>query len=259
MEKFNYKKKYGQNFLINDEVLNKISNSINATDKDLIIEIGPGMGALTKKLIEKNTNLICFEIDLDTKKHLDKIVNNKTKIIYEDILTVDLKGIISKEEFEKLYIVGNLPYYITTKIITTILELDLNPQEMVFMVQKEVADRFTAKPGTKQYGYITVLLDYYYESQVIINAPKEYFNPMPKVDSKVVKFVKKDKISVENFEDFNRFIKECFKFKRKKLLNNLDKYDKEKVVNYLKDNNLSLNIRAEELNLKEFIDLYNSL
>lgn len=259
MEKFNFKKKFGQNFLIDNNILTKISDSINATENDLIIEIGPGSGALTKKLKAKNANLICFEIDKDTKIYLDKLEDKKTKIIYEDILATDIKESIKNINYNNLYIVGNLPYYITTKIITTIINLELNPKEMVFMVQKEVADRFMAKPKTKEYGYITVLLNYYYDLESVVFAPKECFNPMPKVDSEVVKFNLNIKKGVNNPIDFNSFIKECFRFKRKKLLNNISNFDKKKVENHLIKNNQSFNIRAEELSVLEYIDLYNDL
>lgn len=259
MEKFNFKKKYGQNFLINDAVLTKISESIRATEDDLIIEIGPGSGALTKKLKDKKANLICFEIDKDTKIYLDKLEDEKTKIIYQDILETNIKDAIKDIKYTNLYIVGNLPYYITTKIITTIINLELNPKEMVFMVQKEVADRFMAKPKSKEYGYITVLLNYYYDLERVVFAPKEYFKPIPKVDSEVVKFNLNIKKGVDKPKDFNSFIKECFRFKRKKLLNNISNYNKEKVENYLINNNLSLNTRAEELSVIEYIDLYNNL
>ena len=117
MNSFNFKKKYGQNFLINDNVLNRIADSINPTEDDLIIEIGPGSGTLTKKLKKYNANLVCFEIDTDTKVFLDKLEDDKTRIIYEDILETNINEIISSIKYKDLYIVGNLPYYITTKII----------------------------------------------------------------------------------------------------------------------------------------------
>ena len=259
MNSFNFKKKYGQNFLINDNVLNRIADSINPTEDDLIIEIGPGSGALTKKLKKYNANLVCFEIDTDTKVFLDKLKDDKTRIIYEDILETNINEIISSIKYKDLYIVGNLPYYITTKIITRIIDSKLNPKEQVFMVQKEVADRFTSKPKHSEYGYITVLLSYFYDVERIIDVPKEDFKPMPKVDSSVVKFTTKQEKTVENYNLFNKFLKDCFKFKRKKLLNNLGSYDKEKIVDYLSRKGLSQNIRAEELSLEEFIELYKSI
>ena len=259
MEKFNYKKKYGQNFLIDNNILTKIADSFNTSPNDLIIEIGPGSGALTRKLKNKGSHLICFEIDKETKPYLDKLKDEKTEFIYEDILSVDLKKIIDKVKYDNLFIVGNLPYYITTKIITTIINLELNPKEMVFMVQKEVADRFMAKPKTRDYGYITVLLNYFYDMERVVFAPKECFKPMPKVDSEVVKFTKNIKKGVENCKDFNSFLKECFRFKRKKLLNNITNYNKRIIEQYLIDNNLSLNTRAEELSVESYIDLYKKI
>lgn len=259
MSNFNFKKKYGQNFLINESILNTIADSICPTNEDLIIEIGPGGGALTKKLKKYNSNLICFEIDQDTKVFLEKLVDDKTTIYYEDILETNIEEKISKIKYNNLYIIGNLPYYITTKIITSIISSTLKPKKQVFMVQKEVADRFTSEPGNREYGYITVLLNYFYNIERIIDVPKEDFNPMPKVDSAVVKFISKNVETVENFDLFNTFLKDCFKFKRKKLLNNLQKYNKDKILEVLNKKHYSENVRAEELSLEDFIDLYRNI
>ena len=146
MSKFVFKKKFGQNFLKNQDIIDKIVDSIEPTEDDLIIEIGPGSGALTKKLKKYDATLIAFEIDLETKQYLDKLEDKKTQIIYQDFLTADILEILDKYNFTNLYIIGNLPYYITTPIIEHIIKLNLNVSSMVFMVQKEVADRFLSKP-----------------------------------------------------------------------------------------------------------------
>ena len=142
-----FKKKFGQNFLNDKSIINNITSSINPTEDDLIIEIGPGSGALTKNLVKYNSNLICYEVDKDLETTLNQIKNDKTQIIFDDFLKRDIQSDISKIDYKNLYIIGNLPYYITTPIILSIIESRVDVKEMVFMVQKEVAERFSAKPG----------------------------------------------------------------------------------------------------------------
>ena len=147
-----FKKKFGQNFINDKSIINNITSSINPTEDDLILEIGPGSGALTKNLVKYNSNLICYEVDKDLENTLNQIKNDKTQIIFDDFLKRDIQSDISKIDYNNLYIIGNLPYYITTPIILSIIESRVDVKEMVFMVQKEVAERFSAKPGTKEYG-----------------------------------------------------------------------------------------------------------
>ena len=153
------KKSFGQNFLKDKNIINKIVESIEFNDKDLVIEIGPGKGALTTVLKEKNARVIAFEIDERMHEFLDKLESDNIKVIYEDILKVNLSDILSTYNYEKLYVIANLPYYITTPIIEKLICLDININQMTVMVQNEVADRFCAKPGTKDYGMMTVLLN----------------------------------------------------------------------------------------------------
>ena len=154
------KKSLGQNFLIDEKIITNISNCIDASPNDLIIEIGPGMGALTKKIQEKEVPITCYEIDTDLKPYLNSIVNSKTKIIYKDILKSNIKQDIADIKYQNLYIVGNLPYYITTPIIKYLINQELDIKEMLFMVQDEVAERFSAKPNSKEYSSITLYLQY---------------------------------------------------------------------------------------------------
>ncbi len=253
------KKSLGQNFLIDEKIIEQINDSIEATSNDLIIEIGPGMGALTKKLKQKNANLICYEIDTDLKIYLNALEDNKTKIIYKDILQSDIKEDIKNIIYDKLYIVGNLPYYITTPIIKYLINLNLLVNEMIFMVQDEVAERFSAKEATSSYGSITLYLNYYYKVEKLFKVSKHAFNPVPKVESAIIKFTKRvDKPHV-NTDKYFKLINDAFKMKRKTLKNNLQNYDYEKIKEVLQKHNLDDNIRAEELSEDIFLDIYNSL
>ena len=249
------KKSLGQNFLIDDNIINKINDSIGATEKDLIIEIGPGMGALTKKLKEKNANVICYEIDTDMKPFLNKLKDAKTKVIYSDILLSNIKDDIKDMDFENLYVVGNLPYYITTPIIKYLIDLKLNIKEMVFMVQEEVADRFTALPNSKEYGSITLFLKYHFNVIKLFKVSKFCFNPVPKVESALIKFTERNDRPEVNEEKYFKLLNDSFKMKRKTLRNNLSNYDYEKVKIILNKFNLNDTVRAEQLKEEVFIEI----
>lgn len=249
------KKSLGQNFLIDNNIINKISDSITANKEDLIIEIGPGMGALTKVLKNKGTNIICYEIDTDMKPYLNKLTDDKLSVIYGDILNANIKEDIKDIKYNNLYIVGNLPYYITTSIIKFLINDDLPIHEMIFMVQEEVADRFTANYGTKDYGSITLFLKYHFNVEKLFKVSKKCFNPVPKVESAIIKFSERlNKLDIDK-EKYFEIINESFKMKRKTLKNNLSKYDFEKVKEVLNKYNLSDTIRAEELSEEIFVEI----
>ena len=254
MANFKFKKKYGQNFLQDETVTERIVASINPAKEDLIIEIGPGAGALTKKLKRYDCNVIAFEIDKEVQKYLDPLSNKKTKIIYEDFLTSDVQNRLKEVEFKDLYIIGNLPYYITTPILEKIIDLNLKPKEVVIMVQKEVADRFLAKPQSREYGYMTVLLRLHFNISKIVDVDKRAFKPIPKVDSTVIKFTHKETPDID-YSKFKEFLKDCFRFKRKTLNNNLYDYNRKDLEPILHSREHSLASRAEELNLETFIEL----
>lgn len=258
MTKFNFKKKYGQNFLNDNNIIENIVNSINPTTHDLIIEIGPGSGALTKKLKKYNSHLIAFEIDEDTKKFLLPLEDEKTKIIYEDFLEADIKEHISKIHYDKLYIIGNLPYYITTPILEKIIDSKLEQESITIMVQKEVADRFLAKPGVRDYGYMTVFLNLNFNIKKICDVSKKSFYPMPNVDSTVIK-LENNCVKVNDYQQFKSLLKEAFQFKRKTIYNNLKYHDKNKLESILISHGYNLSSRAEDLDLETFIDLSNNL
>lgn len=256
---FNFKKKFGQNFLIDKDKTQRIVDLINANEDDLIIEIGPGAGALTKRLVKKNAKLICYEIDEDTKEYLLPLENDKTKIIYKDFLTANVKEDIKDIEYKNLYIVGNLPYYITTPIIEKIIKEEVNVKKMVFMVQKEVGERFASKPNTREYGSITVFLNYYFNIKQEFIVGRKCFNPSPNVDSVVISLNQKAERKQVDMKKFDRLVRDSFQFKRKNLRNNLKNYDLDKVNEILSDYKLDITHRAEELDYTIFVDLCNRL
>ncbi len=254
---FNFKKKFGQNFLTNRAIIDNIVNSISPSEEDLIIEIGPGGGALTRNLKNYHANLLCYEIDEDTKKYLSELEDDKTHIIYDDFLKRDIIQDIEKIDYDDLFIIGNLPYYITTPIITKMIESNIDVSGAVFMVQKEVADRFSAKPRSREYGSITVFLNYYFDVQKLFVVGKNNFVPKPNVDSAVIKLTsKRDKMEV-NIDNFNKLVRDAFQFKRKNLNNNLKNYDKEKLNMILDSLGYSLNNRAEDLPCDIFVKMTN--
>ena len=253
---FKTKKSLGQNFLIDTYIVDRIIKSVDVKDNEKILEVGPGIGYLTKELKSFNSDLTCFEIDLDTKKYLDKLVDDKTKVIYKDFMKVDLNEYYNKDD--KIHVIANIPYYITTPIIEKIIDSNLNILDMTLMVQKEVADRLSSKPKSSEYGYITVYLNYYFEVNKLFNVDKSCFNPAPKVDSAIIQLKKKDKVKV-NEEVFFKLIKDSFRLKRKNLRNNLREYDLDKIETILSNHGLSLTSRAEELSLEVFIDIANNI
>ena len=260
MDKFKHKKSLGQNFLKDDNVLNKIVNTISLQPEDLVIEIGPGQGALTKKLVQKNVNLVCYEVDERTKPYLGKLCNSKTKIIFNDFMKADIKEDIGNIKYNNLYIIANLPYYITTPIIMKLLEDRLDLNSITVMIQKEVAERFSSNINSKEYGSITLYLNYYFKINKLFDVSRNSFDPIPNVDSSVVEFdVKTNKVLVENEELFFNIINDAFRQKRKNLKNNLKNYDLEKIATVLKNYGLNLQNRAENLSINVFADIANSL
>lgn len=258
MSEFRFKKKYGQNFLRNNSIVDKIVNSINPEEKDLIIEIGPGSGAITRRLKQYGANLIAFEIDEDTKKFLNDLEDEKTHIVYKDFLTVDLKSFLKDYTYDKLYIIGNLPYYITTPIIEHIIDSQIEVESITIMVQKEVAERFLSPKGNREYGYMTVLLNYNYSIKKIVDVSKDNFEPKPKVDSTVVELTKRKKENIDYIK-FKQILKESFQFKRKTIKNNLSRYNSIVLEDILKSRGYTLNSRAEEIDLDTFLEMTKKL
>lgn len=258
MKEHIFKKKYGQNFLNDQGILQKIYKSISPNPNDLIIEVGPGSGNLTKWLQKYNCNIICYEIDESLQEQLKSIKNEKTQIFFKDFLESDLTADLSNIQYENLYVIANIPYYITTPIIKKITFANINPQGLVLMVQKEVADRLSAKPKTKDYGYITVLLNYFYDIKKLFNVSKNCFYPRPNVDSAIIKLTPNNKEKTD-FNIFNNLIESAFQFKRKNLRNNLKNFNLDIISPVLEANGYSLNNRAEEIPIEVYIEISNKL
>lgn len=260
MGDFKHKHSLGQNFLKDKGVLAKIIDSVDVQEDDLIIEVGPGQGALTKFLKLFKANLRCFEVDTRVKKYLDSFEDEKTKVIYNDFMKVDLEEETKDIDYNDLYVIANLPYYITTPIIEKMISSPLNVKAMVLMVQNEVADRLSAKPGSKEYGAITVYLNYYYNVKKLFFVRRSAFDPAPNVDSAVIKLSKKDKeLELKDKNLFLKLVQDSFKMKRKNLRNNLKGYDLEKIVKVLESYGLDLTVRAESITLQCFVDIANEL
>ena len=253
------KKSLGQNFLKNDTIIQKIVSLFMPKENDLIIEIGPGRGALTNKLCNLSSRLICIEIDEDMHKYLDKYESDKCHIIYDDILNINLNDVLKDYKYDSLYIIGNLPYYITSPIVTYLINSKIDIKSMVFMVQNEVADRYCSLPGNREFGYITLFINYYYDVKKELFVSKENFNPMPKVDSAVIKLNKKSISSNIDEQRYFAFLKEAFLHKRKTLKNNLSNYDFNKIKNVLSLYNLDEKVRPEEISQEIFLEIFKSI
>lgn len=273
MKKYNIKanKNLGQNFLISQEVVEKIVNCSEIIKEDLVIEIGPGLGTLTKFLLEKAGKVICIELDTKMLQILEDRFSlyNNFEIINNDVLKVDLKNLIKKEkensEIKNIKIVANLPYYITTPIIMKLLEEELELESITVMIQKEVADRLIAIPGQKNTGAITYSVYYYATSEGILEVPNNSFIPEPEVTSKVIKLnIRKEPVvSPKDKEKMFKIIKNAFMQKRKTLLNSLTNNkifnNKQQGIEILNSLHINENIRPEELTLEQFAEISDNL
>lgn len=260
-------KKLGQNFLIEDNVIEKIVESSSLTSEDLVIEIGPGLGTLTKELLEKAGKVICIELDNRMISILkDRFFMYKNfEIINEDVLKVDLNKLIrenkEKDQIKNVKIVANLPYYITTPIIMKLLEERLDIESITVMIQKEVADRLTELPGGKSGGAITYTVYYYAEAEELLTVPNNSFIPEPEVESEVIKLTlrKKPVIEVTDEKKFFELIKVSFMQRRKTLLNALSNstfnISKEKMEQVLKDLNIDTRVRGEALSIEQYAEI----
>jgi len=258
---FNFKKKFGQNFIIDENIVDNIVKRSNIDSETMVLEIGPGSGSLTYKLAKVSKHVLCYEIDTS----LDKILKDNLKdysnvtIKFADFLESDPHEDLKAYEYGKLYIVSNLPYYITTPIIMKVIE-ELDVDKIIVMVQKEVGDRFKAKPNTKDYNSLSVYLNYYFDVTKICDVSRNVFVPKPNVDSIVVAFTKKEqKFIVKNEKLFFKLVRDSFKQKRKNLKNNLINYDLSKISEVLSKYGFDLSVRAEQLDINIFIDMANAL
>ena len=259
---FNFKKKYGQNFLRDNSIPRKIVDVSKIPDNTLVIEIGPGAGALTKELAKVAKQVLCYEIDESLEDILDQALLEYTNVsvIYDDFLKRNVLEDLNNYDYEHLYVIANLPYYVTTPIITQLVTSNLEIEKIVVMVQKEVADRFCAKPASREYGSITVFLNYYFDLKKEFLVSKNCFVPKPNIDSMIISLTrKKELLPLKDSTLFFNLIRDSFRFKRKTLRNNLKGYNLMKIEQTLKNYHFDLSVRAEELPLEVFVDISNNL
>jgi len=265
---FNFQKKFGQNFLIDTHVLEKIIDASEITKEDCVLEIGPGIGTMTQYLAENAREVIAVEIDKalipilgDTLKEYDNVT-----IINDDILKVDINRIVEeKNDGRPIKVVANLPYYITTPIIMGLFESRVPLKSITIMVQKEVADRMQVGPGTKDYGALSLAVQYYAKPEIVANVPPNCFIPRPNVGSAVIRLTRYEEPPVQAEDERFMFnlIRASFNQRRKTLVNGLQNgglgLSKEKILEALEEMNLSTTIRGEALTLEQFAQLSNLL
>lgn len=259
---FSFKKKFGQNFIVDENIIDSIIKKSQIDNETMVIEIGPGAGSLTYKLAQTAKQVLCYEIDTKLEEILQENLRelNNVEVIYKDFLTANVTEDLRKYQYQKLYVVANLPYYITTPIIVKMIEEQIPVDKIVVMVQKEVGERFKAVPGTKEYSSLSIYLGYYFNVRKLLDVSRNVFLPKPNVDSIVVAFERKQEVlNLKNPEFFFQLVRDSFKQKRKTLRNNLKEYDLDKIAMVLKKYEYDLSVRAEQLKIEIFVDIANSL
>lgn len=265
VKKYNFKfsKSLGQNFLVDDSVPRDIVSGAEVDENDLIIEIGPGVGTLTAQLLNKAKKVVAIELDNDLIPILKQEIgdNPKFELIHNDALKVDFNEIIGEEKSVKL--VANLPYYVTTPIIVKLLKENYNFKSLTIMIQKEVAERMNAGPGTKDYGALSLLVQYYCNTEIIRRVPPQCFIPRPKVDSIVIRLdrLSVPKVSVENEKLFFEIIRSSFNMRRKTLWNGVKNIGlaKESLELAFEEANVDPKRRGETLTIEEFATLSDKI
>ncbi len=266
--KFKFSKSLGQNFLIDENIIFKIIDGAEISSDDNVVEIGPGIGTLTQYLSEAAKNVLAIEIDKNLIPILDETLSNYTNIevVYGDVLQLDLNELIkSKFPGERVKVVANLPYYVTTPIIMKFLEEEAPVKDIVVMMQKEVADRLNAKPSTKDYGSLSVAVQYYCDTEIITKVPKTVFMPQPNVESTVIrlKVLDEPRVHIHDPKIFFRVVRASFGKRRKTLLNSLSfsdlNLDKDVLREVLEKSNIDPNRRGESLDIDEFAVLSNNI
>jgi 16S rRNA (adenine1518-N6/adenine1519-N6)-dimethyltransferase len=248
------KKKFGQNFLKDTAIIHAIIQSINPLPDDLLIEIGPGLGALTKPLIEKTNRLLAIELDRDIVNWMKNEYSKKNIIIFnEDVLNFNFN-----QFDQKIRIVGNLPYNISTPILFKCIDNILIIKDLHFMLQKEVVDRMIATPSSSEYGRLSVMLQYYFSMDHLVYVPKESFEPEPKVESSFVRLIPHEEYPfiANNIEQFGRIVKEAFSQRRKTIRNTLKSFISE---NDFEKIGINPQLRAENLSVSDFVKISNYL
>ncbi|UOE76329.1 16S rRNA (adenine(1518)-N(6)/adenine(1519)-N(6))-dimethyltransferase RsmA [Parageobacillus thermoglucosidasius] len=268
---FSFKKSLGQNFLIDTNILRKIVDVAGLSRETGAIEIGPGIGALTEQLARRAKKVVAFEIDQRLLPILEDTLSpyENVRIIHQDVLKADIRRVIAEEftDAADIMVVANLPYYVTTPIIMKLLTDNLPIRGIVVMLQKEVADRISAQPGTKDYGSLSIAIQYYTEAEKIMTVPRTVFIPQPNVDSAVIRLIKRKQppVDVDDESFFFQVVRASFAQRRKTILNNLisnlpnGKARKEKIERILTENGIDPRRRGETLAMEEFAALSNAL
>ncbi|EOR21844.1 16S rRNA (adenine(1518)-N(6)/adenine(1519)-N(6))-dimethyltransferase RsmA [Cytobacillus oceanisediminis] len=268
---FSFKKSLGQNFLIDTNILRNIVDHAQLTEESGAIEVGPGIGALTEQLAKRSKKVVAYEIDQRLLPILKETLEPypHAKIIHQDILKANVKEMLDTEfsDIRDVMLVANLPYYVTTPIIMKILEEKLPLRGIVVMLQKEVAERISAKPGTKEYGSLSIAIQYYTKPEVVMIVPKTVFVPQPNVDSAVIRLTIRETPSVVviNEDFFFQVTRASFAQRRKTILNNLSsqlergKEKKADIIEALNQANIEPSRRGESLSIEEFAKLSDAL
>lgn len=268
---FAFKKSLGQNFIIDPNILRNIVQQAHLTEESGAIEVGPGIGALTEHLARAAKKVVAFEIDQRLLPVLEDTLSpyNNVKVVHSDILKADVQSVIQQEmsDLKDIMVVANLPYYVTTPILIKLLTESLPIRGLVVMMQKEVADRITAKPGTKNYGSLSIAIQYYGTAEVAMIVPKTVFMPQPNVDSAVIRIIKHDQppVQVISEEFFFEVTRASFAQRRKTILNNLQsglsqgKEKKQFILDALESCGIDSSRRGETLSIEEFGKLADAL
>lgn len=258
MEKFNFKKNLGQNFIFDKNLLRAIARAGDVEKSDTVLEIGAGAGTLTEVLAEMSSKVISFEIDESLRLTLESL-RDKYKNIefhFQDFMAADIDSL----NLSSARVIANIPYYITTPIVFKLIDHIKKFKSILILVQKEVAERFASNCGGKEYGITSVILQSIFHVSIPRIVKKECFTPSPKVDSALVKMIPHNKYKISDFEKFKSFIHLCFSMRRKTLINNLkNDYDKEKIISALSDNSYPLTVRPEQISVENFIKIFDSL
>lgn len=268
---FSFKKSLGQNFLVDVNIIHKIIDASGIDDETGVIEVGPGMGSLTEQLAKRAKGVVAFEIDQRLIPVLDETLApyDNVTVINEDILKANVSEAIQRHlsDCKQILVVANLPYYITTPILLTLLEENLNIDGYVVMMQKEVGERLNAEVGTKAYGSLSIVASYYTETSKVTTVPKTVFMPPPNVDSIVIKLMKRATplVDVDNETLFFQMTKGAFSQRRKTILNNYQnrfvdgKQHKQDIIEWLESVGIDPKRRGETLSIFEYAQLYEVL
>ena len=263
---FRFSKSLGQNFLIDGNIVRKIVSEGNITAEDYVIEIGPGMGTLTEELALRAKKVVAIEIDNTLLPILDETLGkyNNVEIVHGDVLKIDIGKLIEEKlDGGPVKVVANLPYYVTTPIIAKLIEDNLNLESIIVMVQKEVAERMEASPGGKEYGSLSVFVNFYSKPEIVVKVPKTVFMPQPKIDSAVIKLTIKKELPDVDKVQFFKVVKAAFSKRRKTIINSLSTYgfniEKETIREALENVNISAETRAENLSVEDFIKISKTL